>query len=269
MSQDPWRPSLRAFFNTRATQVSKIPTFRELCFIAGREPRLWGDKEVFEDLVDDIARACEIGKMSTVLEVGCAAGFIARGIAPRVRKYHGVDLAAQTIKVARRLKLPNARFSVADGNALQFRANSFDAAFCYNVFINFPDFVFGTGLIREMIRVVRPGGRVLVGQIPDRANQVPFEAKAAKVVRGLDERYGPLGPDPQRPSAGRLTQVWRRMMQRQTEDDAQPRVTCYYFDRRDFVDLAAEIGAAVAISSEHARSPYADFRFNAVYQKPE
>jgi ubiquinone/menaquinone biosynthesis C-methylase UbiE len=268
MIPETWKPSLRAFFDTRADEVSRTPSLRELCFVAGREPRLWSDRELYQDMIDSIIELCAVDRSSSVLEVGCAAGFLALGVAPRVGTYQGVDLSAGTIRVARRLGLANAKFSVGDGNSLRFGAGTFDAALCYDVFTNFPDFSFGAPLIREMFRVVRPGGKVLIGSIPDRAVKPEFEKRVQQVLRDLDQRYGPVGPDPRREPAGPLTRFWQRIARTNNKQTSEPAILCYYFDRTDFIELARELGASVNVTDIHSKNPYASFRFNVVYNKP-
>jgi ubiquinone/menaquinone biosynthesis C-methylase UbiE len=268
MIPDNWKPSLKSFFDTRAHEVGSPPTLRELCFIAGREPRLWSDQELYQDMIDSIIDLCAIDERSSVLEVGCAAGFLSLGVAPRVKQYHGVDLAVGALKVARRLRLPNAKFSVADGGSLQFRSNCFDAAFCYDVFTNFPDFSFGSPLIGEMFRVVRPGGKVVVGSVPDRAVQQQFEERVQIVMRELDARHGRAGPDPRRKTSP-LMRLRRRFAWTHQKESSQPAILCYYFDRVDFVELARKLGASVTVTDIHRKNPYCGFRFNVVYGKPQ
>lgn len=267
MTDAAWKPSLQAFFETRAHTASKRPSVTELCFIAGREARLWSDSVVYDDLITSIVDQCAIDRSSSVLEVGCAAGFLARGIAPRAGRYHGVDLAPQAVRVARRLGLRNATFSVADGARLKFAGDRFDAAFCYDVFTNFPDFTVGAALICEMFRVVRPGARVLVGSIPDGATRARFEAKVAEVGRELDARYGP--PQPLPSIVPHLS--WRDrvagVLTRRTSD-ATPQITTYYFNRSDFEQLGRDLGVEAELVDIHRLHPYHGFRFNAIYRKP-
>src|SRR5262245_15638650 len=110
MNRKSWKPSLTAFFDGRAKLVGPAPSNRELCFIAGREPRLWSDPELYQDMIDSIVEHCGINHQSSVLEIGCAAGFLSLGVAPRVKFYHGIDVAPATIRVARRHRLPHATF---------------------------------------------------------------------------------------------------------------------------------------------------------------
>lgn len=234
----------------------------DLCFIAGRDPRLWRDEALFADMIDSIVAQTDIVDDASVLEVGCAAGFIASGLAPRVRRYTGVDLARDVLKIARRLGLPNATFKHAEGGRLPFRDNSFDAAFCYDVYTNFPTFADGAGLIQEMLRVVVPGGRVLVGSIPDAAAAELMAQRVQAVANTLAETQGPL---PARPDGGPARRRWiDRLLGRQP---IEPQIVCYDFDRRDFEAFGRELGVEVAIHDIHQRNPYFGCRFNAVYRK--
>jgi ubiquinone/menaquinone biosynthesis C-methylase UbiE len=268
MDSDRWKESLRAFFDERAVEIKATPTIRELCIVAGREPRLWEDEDLYHDLIENIVQQCGLQKGSTVVELGCAAGYIARGIAPQVRRYFGVDIAPGTIKVARRLGLANATFTAADGSRLGFRSNSVDAAFCYDVFTNFPRFEVGAPLIREMYRVVRPGGKVLVGSIPDASTEEAFQLRVQVVQAELSERHGPPISVPVRPVDERRSGLWERLARWKRDDAAKPEIVCYYFDRKDFLELALEMGTVARISDIHAKNPYAGFRFNVVFEKP-
>lgn len=265
-----WRPALQAFFDRRALAVPKRPGLAELCFIAGREPRLWSDPAVYDDLIDSIVEHCAIGATSSVLEVGCAGGYLAIGIARRVRHYHGVDLAPRAIKVARRLGIRNATFTVGDGSRLRFGDGSFDAVFCYFVFINIPGLRNGVALLREMLRVVKPGGRVMVGHILDGAQQAAYEARAPVVARDTEERYGPAMPLPTGgpACAGRRWRLQFRQLSKRAAETGVPDPTCYYYGRQEFVALGNELGASVEIVETHPRNPYFGFHYNAVYRKP-
>src|SRR5262245_7620271 len=191
-----WKDELKAFFDLRASAIVDAPTIEELCFIAGRDPRLWRDRALLENLKEDILARMDASPSARVLEVGCAAGFLASLVAPAVSSYTGIDLAEEALVAANRLGLSNATFEVADGGELAFASGSFDAAFCYEVFSNLPSFDDGAPLIAEMIRVVKPGGRVLVGSIPDAATKDDYPRRIAEISADLEHRYGPPPPQP-------------------------------------------------------------------------
>jgi SAM-dependent methyltransferase len=255
--KNSWRPSLRAFFDTRAQVIAGAPSILDLCFISGREPRLWSDPEMRSDLTQSIVATCGLTKTSRLLEVGCAAGFLAQLIAPEVGAYVGVDLSRDSLRVAQRLGLPNATFEHADGH-LPFidggRHGGFDAVLCYDVYTNFPTFEDGAGLIAEMLRVARRGAPVLVGSIPDAATEAEYIEIVPKVVASFEERYGPVPPQP----------AWAPKVQ---PGAAAPTVTNFYFSKDDFVTLGEKLGASVEIADIHRENPYFGYRFNAIYQK--
>lgn len=261
MNEGRWRLTSRLFFDERAAQLAGAPTLESLCYVSARDARLWANERLYQDLLASIVEQTSVTGESRVLEVGCASGFLAWGLSSRVGSYVGVDVAPHAIRAARKLMLNNAEFVVGDGASMRFRDNEFDAAVCYDVFTNFPEFESGSGLIVEMLRVVKPGGRVLVGSIPDATKRVEFERRVTEITRQL-------GSNNIRMSEVRL-KLWRKLTEwpRRILREAEPYISCYYFKREDFVSLADRLRAEVIISDIHALNPYAGLRFNVVYTK--
>ena len=264
MTTPVWKESLASFFAERARQVGVVPTLKDLCYISGRDPRLWLQPDMYEDLITSIVESVGAEPSSHVLEVGCASGFLAKGFAPRVGRYVGVDLAKPALQVARRLELGNASFRMGDGSRLPFGDNSFDSAFCYDVFTNFPHFADGAGIIEDMLRVVKPGGAVLIGSIPDAATREAYEVRVTAVSAQLQSAFGPPPPAPA--SVGTRGIIER--LHRLVVTPPPPQIVCYYFRSEDFRALGERLHATVALSNIHRLNPYEGFRFNAVYTKP-
>jgi SAM-dependent methyltransferase len=103
-----------------------------------------------------------------VLDVGCGPGSITRGLAEHVApgEVVGVDLSRPTLDEARRdagaRGLTNLRYEEGSVYALPFADGSFDAAYAHQVFQHLKE---TTAALREMIRVVRPGGLVAVRDV--------------------------------------------------------------------------------------------------------
>jgi len=257
---DAWKKSLASFFSDRARELGPSPELADHCFVSGRDPRVWADRRDYDDLIDSIVDQLGLVPQSRILEVGCASGFIALGLAPRVAHYTGVDLAKPALAVARSMQLPNAEFLEADGSRLPFPDGAFDAVLCYDVFTNLPTPDIGDSIIGEMVRVLRPGGKALVGSIPDQEHVQEFETKAAEVQMALREKYGDVPVREVRESA------WRDLARRILRQPA-PSIICYYFHRDQFIECARRLAVRLDLLDVHPRNPYRGLRFNARFVK--
>ena len=99
-----------------------------------------------------------------VLEVGCGSGALCRLVSPDLRpggEMVGVDVAPDMIAAARRYAEtdPHLRFDVASGEQLPHDAATFEAAFAARLLLHVAD---PLAVVREMARVVKPGGRIVL-----------------------------------------------------------------------------------------------------------
>jgi SAM-dependent methyltransferase len=259
------RSSLKLFFHERASQIGASPTRDELSFVSGRDPRLWRCPGMYDDLLISIREQLGLEGHHTLLEVGCAAGFLAGGLAPLCREYTGLDLAPSAINKARTLGLRNAVFRVGDATALRIDADQFDRALSYDVFTNFAGFDLARTVIDEMLRVVKPGGRVLIGSLPDVQRSKEHEETAQRITAALEREQGPVAAVPgSRPGFRDRFGAWylRRIV------GARPCVTCYSFDRRDFEEFGRTRGIRTRVLPIHPLNPYHGLRFNVLFDKP-
>jgi ubiquinone/menaquinone biosynthesis C-methylase UbiE len=100
-----------------------------------------------------------------VLDVGCGAGDDAFDLVARVMprgEVAGVDISESLIVEAIRRgsgrNLP-VSFEVGDAQSLRFANESFDAVRCERMLMHVPD---PSRVLTEMVRVLRPGGRMVV-----------------------------------------------------------------------------------------------------------
>jgi len=97
-----------------------------------------------------------------VLEIGCGLGTDGAQFAKAGADYTGVDLTDAAIALAKKrfdlFHLPGT-FRVADAEQLDFADNTFDIVYSHGVLHHTPD---TAGSIREVHRVLKPGGRAVV-----------------------------------------------------------------------------------------------------------
>src|SRR3954465_13744416 len=108
---------------------------------------------MLDDLEVDLVERYAYGK--AVLEVGCGTGLILDRVARFARSAVGIDLSAGMLVKAQQRGL---RVAQASATALPIATASVDVAYSFNVLAHIPDI---QGALREMARVVRPGGWVL------------------------------------------------------------------------------------------------------------
>jgi ubiquinone/menaquinone biosynthesis C-methylase UbiE len=99
-----------------------------------------------------------------VLDVGCGTGAGLRKLAPLVQRAVGVDLSPGMLERGRVLaaELPNVELREGDSEALPFADGEFTAVVCTTSLHHYPR---PDVAIREMSRVLAPGGRVVIGDI--------------------------------------------------------------------------------------------------------
>lgn len=94
-------------------------------------------------------------------DIGAGTGFMAAGLAPLVARVHLVDDSAAMLETARQnlAAFRNVEYHLADGSRLPFEDKSLDAVFANMYLHHTPD---PLAAIREMARVLRPGGRLVI-----------------------------------------------------------------------------------------------------------
>jgi ubiquinone/menaquinone biosynthesis C-methylase UbiE len=116
-----------------------------------------------ERVIEKMAEVASVDERSEVADVGTGTGFVAAGLAPRVRRVIGIDNASAMLRVAREnldtLGVSNADLLVGDLAGLPLAANSVDAAFANMVLHHAVD---PTAMLEEVARIVRPGGTIAI-----------------------------------------------------------------------------------------------------------
>ena len=101
----------------------------------------------------------------TCLDIGCGTGETAVWLSPHFREVHGVDYARGMIASARKRKLHNCTFEVADSTHLNYNDNSFDTAVFFNVLHHVESRRTLLSMLLEARRVVRDSGLLVITEL--------------------------------------------------------------------------------------------------------
>jgi SAM-dependent methyltransferase len=154
-----------------------MATTRETFQLSSAAAELYESKFVpalFAEWAPALADVAGIAPGQTVLDVACGTGIVARTAAERVEPHGqvvGVDLNPAMLAVARRLR-PDLEWREGDVARLPFPDGRFDAALCQMALMFFAE---RAAALREMGRVVRPGGAVAIA-VPARLESQPAYA---------------------------------------------------------------------------------------------
>jgi ubiquinone/menaquinone biosynthesis C-methylase UbiE len=112
-------------------------------------------------LEQDIVRFVAPSGDERALDSGTGSGALAFALAPHVREVVGVDLVPELLEQARKRaeRFPNVRFIEGDATKLPLDYGSFDLAGSLRTLHHIPRPELA---MAELVRVTRPGGRVLV-----------------------------------------------------------------------------------------------------------
>lgn len=110
---------------------------------------------------ESLMRLVSAGTGDLVVDLACGPGTLALRFAPQVRRVYGLDLTPAMLSSARQTAmkeaLANLDFALGDAQNLPFPDRAFDIAVTSYSLHHMPD---PARVVREMARVVKPGGRV-------------------------------------------------------------------------------------------------------------
>lgn len=161
----------RAFWDTKARENAMYYIHSELNYSHVDEAEFWSSGP------DSLDRSLDpfgltIGPQDQVVEIGCGIGRMTRAIAERAAWVTGIDVSSEMVERGRRAlaDLDNVQIMLGNGYDLGDMPDaSADIAYSLIVFQHIPDPAITCGYIREIGRVLRPGGWTVfqVSQLPD------------------------------------------------------------------------------------------------------
>ncbi len=129
-----------------------------------RNPGVLFQNLAFEKSIVEALRSIRLDKSWKILDVGCGAGFsmlrlLSYGLEPD--RLHGIDIAENRIARGRK-RQPTLNFTLGDATAMEFPSDTFDLAMESTMFVQITDDAMAAGIAQEMVRVVKPGGYIML-----------------------------------------------------------------------------------------------------------
>jgi SAM-dependent methyltransferase len=105
----------------------------------------------------------------TVLDIGCGEGRFCRMLSEHGAVTVGLDPTVPLLDTAQ-TRHPGGKYAIGSGEDLPFEDDAFDVAVFYLTLIDIPDF---RKAISEAARVLKPGGRLVIGNLACHASTSP------------------------------------------------------------------------------------------------
>ncbi len=177
--------------------------------LAGNAAEIYEDQKVpaiFRPLAEATLDAVPIYPNDVILDVACGTGIVARTVRKRLGpspRIVGVDLNEGMISAASNLAdgaSQSCEWHIADVTRMPFDPETFSVAFCQQGIQFFPDEI---AALREIKRVLRPGGRIVLSVWSGPSDL--FKALAAALSRHVNEEVASRSLAPF--SYGRATEL--------------------------------------------------------------
>lgn len=180
------------------------------------------------------------------LDVGCGGGWILDKFGDGPSVSVGCDISLEMLKnVSGNFPIVN-----ADVCFMPFKDESFDHILCYFVFINFMDMFLVEEAIAQMVRVLKPGGKILIGQLPDREKSAIYDQEKKRYLEYCQQHFSVVSD---------------------TRDVCS--IPIQLFDRISFEQIATRLGCKASIIAafnpfyRSGESEHVSWRFDVVIEK--
>lgn len=127
-------------------------------------------REEIEYLAEYVISNLKIKKGMNVLDVCCGNGFITSIVAQRGCSIMALDLSSEMLKrasdAAKGSQINNVQYIQGDASNLPLADHIFDVAYCLGSFHILPSYAHAEAVLKELQRVTKPKGKILIGGIP-------------------------------------------------------------------------------------------------------
>ncbi|MEL6252968.1 MAG: methyltransferase domain-containing protein [Bacteroidota bacterium] len=128
------------------------------------------DEKELKKIAGYIREKLELREEDILLDLCCGNGMLSKKLSPFVKELLGVDFSEPHIEIARQHFIaPNSMFLRGDATQLSLvTEKSFDKINLYFSFQYFDSYKLGELVVQEMAERLKTGGKILIGDVPDR-----------------------------------------------------------------------------------------------------
>ncbi len=149
--------------------------YQQVARIGGQGPL---GQEVLAKTAARIAEVLQLEKNHHLLDVCCGNGLLTQQLLPYCKQITGVDLSEGQIAIAQKAQSENLRFLVADATQLDAHLNErFDHIVLYFSFQYLETTAQAKAALSQMLKQLKPNGRILLGDVPEREKLAVFYPK--------------------------------------------------------------------------------------------
>src|SRR3989344_3118701 len=149
--------------------------------------------EEMKEMVNNVVLKVDshLNQNSNVLEIGCGTGMIAEKIAPKVKKYTGIDVSKlatdRAIDRLKKLELNNVEVFAEDFlETNKFKENSFNIIVINSVAQFYPNLVYLNQILSKCILLLKNGGVIFIGDVRDASLKTEYYRSLFKDIRDQD-----------------------------------------------------------------------------------
>lgn len=108
---------------------------------------------------NEVVHALGIGKSEVIADIGAGRGYFARRFTAQAEKVYAVDIDPEVLKIAAQGAAANLETVLAAAGDPRLPANAIDTVFFCNAFHHLEN---RSDYLKRLIRVLRPGGRIVI-----------------------------------------------------------------------------------------------------------
>ena len=226
-------------------------------------------RRVIRQIESDATHKLRLSSTDTLLDLGCGTGLISVNLSKKVSDMVGLDFGREVLLRAKDnfvVGNDNIAFIQADITALPFRNEVFSKVLCYSVVHYLNDYEEFREALLEMARVCRPGGLVLVGDIPEKNKKELW-------VKGGRRKGELMVPYLTRKLRGKIVQQKYRVSvllderRRSKLNISSPQAAGISYDTENILRICAEIGVKGCILDQPGSLPLGHTHVDLVLEK--